>query len=86
MKYSEAGKGSAVRKTDKEKFDDNFEKIFGKKKKEVYYDSDETTSWDEDRVDIIGLNGNTGDHYIKWIWAVKLKMVNSVPQKIGIHI
>jgi len=65
MKYSEAGKGSAVRKTDKEKFDDNFEKIFGKKKKEVYYDSDETTSWDEDKVDIVGLNGNTGDHYIK---------------------
>jgi len=27
--------------------------------------SDETTSWDEDRIDIIGLNGNTGDHYIK---------------------
>jgi hypothetical protein len=65
MKYSEAGKGSLTRKTDKEKFDENFEKIFGKKKKEVYYDSDETTSWDEDRVDIIGLNGNTGDHYIK---------------------
>ena len=76
MKYSEAGKGSVARKTDKEKFDENFEKIFGKMnnkkfvygskdKKEVYYDSDETTSWDEDKVNIIGLNGNTGDHYIK---------------------
>ena len=65
MKYSEAGKGSVARKTDKEKFEDNFEKIFGKKKKEVYYDSDETTSWDEDKVDIVGLNGSTGDHYIK---------------------
>ena len=65
MKYSEAGKGSLTRKTDKEKFEENFEKIFGKKKKEVYYDSDETTSWDEDKVDIVGLNGSTGDHYIK---------------------
>lgn len=65
MKYSEAGKGSAARKTDKEKFEENFEKIFGKKKKEIYYDSDETTSWDEDKVDIVGLNGSTGDHYIK---------------------
>jgi len=65
MKYSEAGKGSVARKTDKEKFDDNFEKIFGKKKKEIYYDSDETTTWDEDKIDIVGLNGNTGDHYIK---------------------
>ena len=35
MKYSEAGKGSVARKTDKEKFDENFDKIF-KKKKEVY--------------------------------------------------
>ena len=62
MKYSEAGKGSVARKTDKEKFDENFDKIF-KKKKEIYYDSDETNSWDEDRIDIIGLNGNIKDHY-----------------------
>jgi hypothetical protein len=63
MKYSEAGKGSIARKTDKEKFDENFDKIFSKKKKEIYYDSDETNSWDEDRIDIIGLNGNIKDHY-----------------------
>ena len=70
MKYSEAGKGSVARKTNKEKFNDNFDKIFGKKKgslnrqvKEIYFDSDETTSWDEDRIDIIGLNGNIKDHY-----------------------
>ena len=31
----------------------------------IYYDSDETTSWDQDKVDMIGLNDNTGDHYIK---------------------
>ena len=31
----------------------------------VYYDSDETTSWDQDKIDMIGLNDNTGDHYIK---------------------
>ena len=69
MKYSEAGKGSVARKIDKEKFDENFDRIFKKKgkdiSKEIYFDSDETTSWDEDRIDIIGLNGNTGDHYIK---------------------
>jgi len=29
----------------------------------IYYDSDETNSWDEDRIDIIGLNGNIKDHY-----------------------
>jgi hypothetical protein len=65
MKYSEAGKGSLTRKTNKEKFDENFDKIFCKKKKEIYYDSDETTNWDEDKIDMIGLNSNTGDHYIK---------------------
>ena len=67
MKYSEAGKGSVARKTDKEKFDENFDKIFKRKaqNKEMYFDSDETTSWDEDKVNIVGLNDNTGDHYIK---------------------
>ena len=25
----------------------------------------ETTSWDQDKADMIGLNNNTGDHYIK---------------------
>ncbi|NBQ17167.1 hypothetical protein EBU24_02535 [bacterium] len=63
MKYNEAGKGSVRRKEDKKKIDENWDKIFGKK--EIYYDSDETTDWDEDRLDIIGTNGNTGDHYIK---------------------
>ena len=61
-KYSEAGKGSTTKLKQKKKFDDNYDAIF---KKEEYYDSDETISWDEDRIDIIGLNGNTGDHYIK---------------------
>ena len=67
MKYSEAGKGSVARKTDKERFDENFDKIFKKKtqNKEMYFDSDETTSWDEDKINIVGLNDNTGDHYIK---------------------
>ena len=62
-KYSEAGKGSTTKLKQKKKWDDNYDSIFGKK--EEYFDSDETTSWDEDRIDIIGLNGNTGDHYIK---------------------
>ena len=62
-KYSEAGKGSATKLKQKKKWDDNYDSIFGKK--EEYFDSDETTSWDEDRIDIIGQNGATGDHYIK---------------------
>lgn len=62
-KYSEAGKGSATKLKQKKKWDDNYDSIFGKK--EEYFDSDETTSWDEDRIDIIGQNGATGEHYIK---------------------
>ena len=64
MKYSEAGKGSSPKLKQKKKFDDNWDKI-DFSKKEVYFDSDETNDWDENRLDIIGTNGNTGDHYIK---------------------
>lgn len=32
---SEAGKGSKQRPTDKEKFDKNYDRIFGKKKKKI---------------------------------------------------
>jgi hypothetical protein len=63
MKYSEAGKGSTPKLKQKKKFDDNYDLVFGRKEK--YYDSDETIVWDEDKIDIIGLNGNTGEHYIK---------------------
>ena len=53
---SEAGKGSKPRPIFNQKqFDDNFELIFGKKKK--------SDDWDEKRVDIIGSNGNDGLHY-----------------------
>jgi hypothetical protein len=68
-KYSEAGKGSTNKLKQKSLYDENYERIWGKKENKLYedryYDSDETTAWDEDRIDIIGLNGNTGDHYIK---------------------
>jgi hypothetical protein len=68
-KYSEAGKGSTNKLKQKSLYDENYEKIWGNKKnklyEERYYDSDETTSWDQDKVDMIGLNSNTGDHYIK---------------------
>jgi hypothetical protein len=63
MSYSDAGKGSKQRKTNKKQYDENYDLIFGRKEK--YYDSDETTDWDQDKVDMIGLNNNTGDHYIK---------------------
>ena len=44
------GKGSAPRPfTDRAVFEDNFDKIFGKKK--------------QSRIDTIGQNGNNGDHY-----------------------
>jgi hypothetical protein len=68
-KYSEAGKGSINKLKQKSLYDENYEKIWGNKKnklyEERYYDSDETTSWDQDKADMIGLNSNTGDHYIK---------------------
>lgn len=44
------GKGSAPRPfTDRTVFEENFDKIFGKKK--------------QSRIDTIGQNGNDGDHY-----------------------
>jgi len=68
-KHSEAGKGSTPKLKQKSLYDENYEKIWGNKKnklyEERYYDSDETTSWNEDKADMIGLNSNTGDHYIK---------------------
>jgi hypothetical protein len=67
-KYSEAGKGSINKLKQKSLYDENYERIWGKKEnklyEERYYDSDETTSWDEDKVNIIGINSE-GDHYIK---------------------
>ena len=55
-KYSEAGKGSTTKLKQKQKFDENFDRIFGKKE-------EPEQDWDEIRMDIIGLNGPTGDHY-----------------------
>jgi hypothetical protein len=63
MKYKEYKGQGATTKLRKKKFNDNYDLIFGRKEK--YYDSDETVSWDEDKIDIIGLNDNTGEHYIK---------------------
>lgn len=63
-KYSEAGKGSTNKLKQKKQYDDNYDLISGQKEK--YFDSDDASdSWDEDRMDLIGINGNTGDHYIK---------------------
>lgn len=52
-------------------FEDNFDKIFGKKEKATVGQPTPTTNkpvesaedWDEERVDIIGSNGNDGLHY-----------------------
>ena len=55
-------------KEQQEKFNNNFDAIFGKKEKKtnggyVPPPLPVDTSWDDDRVDIIGQNGNTGEHY-----------------------
>lgn len=50
-------------------FEDNFEKIFGKKDKVAYppltphEPLEPAKDWDEERVDVIGSNGNDGLHY-----------------------
>ena len=59
---SEAGKGSKPRKITKEtreSYEDNYDRIWGSKKKQSIPDED----WDEIRMDIIGINGNQGLHY-----------------------
>lgn len=58
-------------KLSNKQFEDNFERIFGKKDKAtVGYPPltpnkpvDPAKDWDEERVDIIGSNGNDGLHY-----------------------
>ena len=55
-----SGKGDSYRKLTPEQrkaFEDNFDAIFGKKKKVA----DE--EWDEKRIDVVGSNGNDGLHY-----------------------
>jgi hypothetical protein len=43
--------------------EENFETIFGVKKKTNGGWKPPPLDWDEDRVDIIGQNGNNGEHY-----------------------
>ena len=66
MKYNEAGKGSTNKLKNKKAYDENYEKIWETKEKRkednLFYESDDDY---DDRMDIIGTNGNTGDHYIK---------------------
>jgi hypothetical protein len=60
-------------KETQEKFNNNFDAIFGvKPKKEKYvppplplneYPDNSNDEWDEDRIDTIGSNGNLGLHY-----------------------
>jgi hypothetical protein len=46
-------------KEQQQKYADNYDKIFSKKPTERNPDPD----WDEGRIDIIGQNGPTGEHY-----------------------
>lgn len=58
-------------RTNNKQFEDNFDRIFGKKDKpKVGYPPltpdkpvEPASDWDEKRVDIVGQNGNTGEHY-----------------------
>ena len=55
-----SGKGDSYRKLtpdQRKAFENNFDAIFGKKKKVA----DE--EWDEKRIDVVGSNGNDGLHY-----------------------
>lgn len=54
------------------KYEENYEKIFRKEKHHVGYppltpnqpvESTNKDDWDEERIDIIGSNGNSGEHY-----------------------
>jgi hypothetical protein len=56
MSYSDAGKGSKQRKTNKKQYDENYDLIFGRKEK--YFDSDESNDWDQELADIITRNQN----------------------------
>lgn len=63
------GKGSAPRPfTDRAVFEDNFDKIFGKKKSNEEHLTDSVKDNAElykklSRIDVISQNGNNGDHY-----------------------
>jgi hypothetical protein len=63
-------------KEQKEKFDEGFDRIFGKKKDPICNVCGKNLAstaecaftgcqlnWNEDRVDVIGQNGNDGEHY-----------------------
>lgn len=48
--------------------EDNWDRIFGKKKQPLNEYPDNGTDpdkWDEARIDVVGSNGNEGDHYGK---------------------
>jgi hypothetical protein len=55
-KYSEAGKGSNPKLRQKKQYDDNYDMVF--RRKEKYYDSDESNDWDQELADIINRNQN----------------------------
>lgn len=71
--HHEAGKGSAPRPlTDREVFEREFDRIFRKGTTTGRVDNATATAnqpkhgtedWDEKRIDIIGSNGPTGEHY-----------------------
>ena len=60
--HSEAGKGSKQRPTDLQKFEEGFERIFGKKEDMSVF-RDAILNQKTTRIDIIGQNGNDGIHY-----------------------
>jgi hypothetical protein len=53
---------------DSDAFAEGWDRIFGKKKQPLNEYPDNSTDpekWDESRIDVVGSNGNDGDHYGK---------------------
>lgn len=74
MAIQDGGKGSKPRPIeDREKYEAEMDRLFPRKRKDnVGYppltpnqpvESTNKDDWDEERIDIIGSNGNSGEHY-----------------------
>lgn len=53
-----------ISKVNNKQYEDNFDRIFGKKPVVTpTTPEDVLDDWDENRIDVISQNGNTGEHY-----------------------
>lgn len=67
--YNDISGDKIQSRVNNKQFEDNFERIFGKKDNVGYppltpdKPLEPAEDWDEKRIDVIGQNGPTGDHY-----------------------